>query len=81
MNWQDLILTAGSVVFLFALLPTIVGPTKPAKSTSATTGIVLLVFAATYLTLDLYFTAAMTAMTGAAWLLILIQTFSRKDAA
>ena len=78
MSWQDVILTAGTVIFLLALIPTMVGSTKPARATSAMTGTVLLVFAATYLTLDLYFTAAMTAITGAAWLLILVQT---KDAA
>ena len=72
--WQDVILTAGSIVFLLALIPTIVGPSKPAASTSAITGSVLLLFALTYLTLGLYLSAVTTSLTGAAWLLVLAQT-------
>jgi hypothetical protein len=76
-DWQDLVLTAGSVVFLAALIPTILGPDKPARSTSASTGSVLLVFAATYLTLDLYFAASVTALTALAWLTIFVQSVKR----
>ena len=81
MIWQDAILTVGSVIFLLALIPTIVGPTKPARLTSASTGTVLLIFAATYLTLNLHFAAIVTGLTGAAWLLILAQTRNSEDAA
>lgn len=76
-DWQDLVLTAGTVVFLVALIPTIIGAAKPACLTSASTGAVLLLFAATYLTLSLYFTAVVTALTGVAWLTIFVQSVKR----
>ncbi len=71
MSWQDAVLTAGSVVFVLALLPTLAPSSgKPARSTSLAQGSVLLVFAATYLTLALPLTAAITATSGALWLVI-----------
>lgn len=72
--WQDAVFTAGSIVFLIALIPTILGPSKPAASTSAMTGTVLLLFAVTYLTLGLYLSAVTTSLTAAAWLTVLVQT-------
>lgn len=72
--WQDIVLTTGSVLFLLALIPTILGPTKPAPFTSLLTGTVLLVFAGTYATLGLPFATVTTAATGAAWLVILRQS-------
>ena len=79
MIWQDAILTAGSVVFLIALIPTALGPSKPARATSALTGTVLLIFAVTYLTLNLNFAAAVTGLTGATWLMILAQSSGVTD--
>jgi hypothetical protein len=76
-DWQDLVLTVGTVIFLLALIPTILGSDKPARSTSASTGSVLLVFAATYLTLNLYFAATVTALTAFAWLTIFVQSVKR----
>lgn len=72
--WQDVVLTIGSVIFLIALIPTILGATKPAPLTSLLTGTVLLVFAGTYATLDLPFATVTTAATGLAWLIILRQS-------
>lgn len=72
--WQDAVFTAGTIVFLLALIPTILGPSKPAASTSAMTGGVLLLFSLTYLTLDLYLSAVTTLLTATAWLIVLTQT-------
>jgi hypothetical protein len=73
-TWQDATLTLGALVFLIALIPTLVGDAKPSPLTSLLTGSVLLVFAATYLTLGLYFASITTAVTGTAWLVILWQS-------
>ena len=73
-TWQDGVLTAGTLVFLIALLPTILGPSKPAPLTSLSTGLVLLVFSATYATLGLYFACVTTLATALAWGLILVQS-------
>jgi hypothetical protein len=73
-TWQDGVLTAGTLVFLVALLPTIVGSSKPAPLTSLSTGLVLLIFSGTYATLGLYFASVATFATAAAWGLILVQS-------
>ena len=72
--WQDLVLTTGSLVFLVALLPTVLGPSKPAPLTSLLTGGVLLIFAFTYATLDLSFATITTTATGLIWLFIFWQS-------
>lgn len=77
--WQDLVLTVGSVVLLVMLLPTVFGPNKPARMTSLLTGSMLTVFVGVYLSLGLHLTAVITALTGAAWLLILAQSLRRGD--
>lgn len=67
MIWQDFAFTAGSLIFVVALLPAVFGKDKPPMSTSSITGSVLGVFAVTYLTLDLYLSAGITAITAAMW--------------
>lgn len=71
--WQDAVLTVGSVIFILALLPSILGEDKPAAWTSLTTAAVLYVFAAVDLTLGLKFTAFTTAVTATLWVTLLIQ--------
>lgn len=73
-SWQDIILTVGTLLFLLALVPTLLGKSKPSPLTSLMTGGVLLVFAATYATLGLFFASITTAATGTAWLVIFWQT-------
>ncbi len=77
-TWQDAILTLGTLVFLVALIPTLLGDAKPSPLTSLLTGTVLLVFAATYLTLGLYFASITTAATGTVWLVILWQSLRNR---
>lgn len=72
-GWQDIILTIGSLVFLVALIPSITSKDKPALMTSLMTGLVLFVFAMTYITLDLWFSAVTTALTGMLWLVLAVQ--------
>ncbi len=74
--WQDFVLTAGSTVFIIALLPSVFGQDKPALSTSAVTGSVLAIFSIVYATLGLWFATATTALTGATWFILAIQKHS-----
>lgn len=77
MIWQDAVLTAGSLVFLAALLPMLRSAEKPPLTTSGTTGIVLLVFAYTYATLGALFGAATTASAAAVWLALAWQRIQK----
>lgn len=71
--WQDVVLTVGSLVFMVALLPSLLSEHKPAPWTSFTTATTLYVFAAVDATLGLTFTAATTALTATLWIALLIQ--------
>jgi len=76
--WQDAVLTAGSLIFMLALLPSILGEDKPAPWTSLTTAATLYVFAAVDLTLGLTFTALTTAATATLWMALLIQKVGQR---
>lgn len=71
--WQDWVLTAGSLAFIVALFPAVFSDAKPPLATSALTASVLYVFALTDVTLHLYLTAAVTAVTAATWTVLGIQ--------
>ena len=68
--WQDIVFTVGSWIFIFALVPSIMGSNKPAFSTSLTTGLVLATYVAAYLSLDLVFSAVSTLILASAWLFL-----------
>lgn len=78
MSWQDLVLTAGSIAFLIALLPSVLSDDKPARATSLLTGAVLLVFAGVYASLELWFTTVVTTATGLLWLTLFVQKLRQK---
>lgn len=71
--WQDYVLTAGSLAFIAALLPAVFSDAKPPKTTSLMTATVLYVFALTDVSLHLYLTAAVTAVTAATWTVLAAQ--------
>jgi len=75
--WQDVLLALGGVVFFIALIPSITSNDKPARVTSFSTALVLSVFAATYASLSLTFTAGVTALTAAAWWVLFYQKLKR----
>jgi hypothetical protein len=77
-HWQDLVFTVGSLVFTVALWPSIRSKHKPALHTSVLTAFVLFLFAITYLSLSLYFSAATTLLTASAWAILAVQKF-RQD--
>lgn len=73
MSWQDAVLTFGGLGFILGLLPTVLGPDKPARLTSIAQGLTLLTFSVTYFTLDLVATAVTTTVNAALWLVIFWQ--------
>jgi hypothetical protein len=75
MSWQDLVLSTGTVVFIFALLPSIFSTDKPAVATSLSTGSVLAVFTFVYFSLELWFGAATTSITAVLWFVLAIQKY------
>jgi len=79
MGWQDIVLSVGSWIFIFALFPSIFGKDKPPVSTSVLTGGVLLIYTVVYFTLHLWLSVASTGILAIAWLALGAQKFLRKD--
>ena len=73
MSWQDIVLSAGSWIFVIALTPAIRAKEKPPLSTSLMTGTILVVFAVTYATLALWLSVVSTGLVAAAWFTLAIQ--------
>jgi len=73
MEWQDIVLSVGSWVFAIALIPSVIGKDKPALATSLSTGIILLVYAAVYVTLSLWSASISTFLVAAMWLTLAVQ--------
>ncbi len=73
MLWRDLVFSVGSLVFIAALVPTLRATSKPPRSTGLLTGGVLAIYAATYLTMALWYAAATTAILACAWLGVAVQ--------
>ena len=80
MHWQDYVIAVGSIIFIIALMPTVLSKEKPHLSTSLMTGTVLMVFAITYLTLRLWFAAITTALTSLQWFVLAVQKYLQKSA-
>jgi hypothetical protein len=78
MQWQDVAITAGTIVLLIALLPSVLSKNKPAVSTSLMTGTVLVVFTVVYISLGLWFSAITTGITSILWYVLAIQMLLRK---
>jgi hypothetical protein len=72
-SWQDGVFTFGALVFIIALIPAVKGPNKPPLSTSLVTGCTLGVFALTFASLDLWYSAATEAAVSALWLVVAVQ--------
>ena len=73
MEWQDVVLFAGNLVLSAALLPSLVGRDKPALSTAALTALVVLTFAVTFVSLELWLSAAAASLNAVLWLAIAFQ--------
>ncbi len=77
MIWQDWVVAVGSGVITLSLLPTVFGPDKPALSTCLITGSILLIFAATFATLQMWLTAGINCLTATLWLVLAGQVLYR----
>lgn len=70
MIWQDFVIGTVSLLFPILLVPSFVQRKFPSLWTSIPTGLALLVIAGVMVTLNCMFSAAVTAVTAGAWLLL-----------
>jgi hypothetical protein len=73
MQWRDIVLTCGQIIFIIALVPAIKHAHKPPFSTSILNTIVLFSFAFVYMTLSLWFAAISTTVVGILWFVLALQ--------
>lgn len=73
MSWQEIVLAAGQVIFIIALLPSIFSKDKPEIWTSILTGAVALSISITYTTLSLEAAAISAFFNFVAWSILAIQ--------
>ena len=78
MHWQDWVLTIAQIVFIAALIPSVLGKDKPAFSTSLINGFVMLVIGIVYVSLVLWFTAFSIFITASLWFTLAIQKYMTK---
>lgn len=72
--WQDWIITGAQLVFIASLIPSIIHPTKkPTVSTSLPTACGLFVIAATYASLELWFSAGTAGAMAIGWTVLAYQ--------
>jgi hypothetical protein len=75
---QDIILTGGFLIFIVALIPSVISKDKPALLTSLPTGIVTVVFVGVYVSLNLWYSAVTTALLAVMWLVLAAQKMRQK---
>jgi hypothetical protein len=76
MSWQDLVYGIGNVLFAVALIPSIRSSDKPHIRTSILNACVLVFFVIAGISLELYFTAVVTAVVVGLWALLAIQKYN-----
>lgn len=78
MNWQDFVITAGSIVFGVALIPMIRGKDKPPLLTSVPTATFLTAFVGVYGSLGLWLSTVVGAFSALAWWVLVVQKVRTK---
>ena len=71
--WQDYVLTVAQIFFCLTLVPMVLAKDKPPLLSSVTTGIALLVGAATFFTLHLWAASISQGIVGIQWLILAVQ--------
>ena len=72
-SWQDLVLATSYIVFNIALIPSIIGKDKPNLKTSIITATFQIPCFIVYLSLSLWFSAALAALNFSLWAILALQ--------
>lgn len=77
--WQDYALTLGLIVFNLALIPAIFSKYKPPLITSMPTVVFQYLFAVTFITLHLWFSAVGSFINGTLWGILAYQKYKGRS--
>lgn len=75
MNWSQLILSAGSISFTIALIPSIISQNKPHGRTSFITAFWLTLYLLVYIHLHYWFTFVCGSTTALGWWVLFAQKY------
>lgn len=78
LQWQDIVLAACILGFNIALIPTIIGRHKPHASTGIMTATFQIIAFVVYVTLALWYSAAMALLNAMLWAVIVGQKITTK---
>lgn len=74
LSWQELVFSFGSLLFAIALLPSVLDKdTEIPLFTSSATGITLITFSLSFLSLGMFYSAATNLLVSAMWIFIAIK--------
>lgn len=73
-RWRDYVLFAGQIIFLVALVPTVIGNSKPEFSTCIITATGMTVFTYVYATVRWWWTTAIASLVTVLWWILVLQT-------
>ncbi len=76
MTWQEIVFFLGNFVFWASLIPMIRGATKPPLTSSGPTSLILFLFAGSFLSLRLYFSAISNFITAILWAILFFQKYN-----
>ena len=79
LTWQDLIVSVGQVVFVFALWPMLRSSTKPPLLTSILHGLILSSFGVVFASLGLWFSTVAVTVGSGMWFYLGWQKFGQND--
>ena len=73
--WQDVVLTAGQIFFVFALIPMLRSAQKPPLITAVAHGLILASFGVVFASLSLWFSTVAVLLASLMWLYLSWQRF------
>lgn len=73
MHWQQIVLALGQIIFVIALIPSLISKDKPEIWTSIITGLVALSISITYFSMSITFAAISAGANFIAWSILAIQ--------
>ena len=79
MIWQDIVITVGVFIMIFAMIPSVKGKNKPAKETSITTAIILTAYFVCFATLGLWLSAISEVILAGLWYVLFFQVLRSKS--
>lgn len=77
-HWQDYVLAVCIFAFNIALVPTVLGKSKPALSTSVVTALALAATVVVYVSLSLWYAASMGTLNALLWITLAVQEARQK---